>query len=65
MSDCPDKPRRFVIGEGTHITIGLGVLLLGLAFWMGVMHMQLQGLNAGLDKVLSDHEARIRALERK
>ena len=66
MSEAnPTKPTRNALGSTTPITISVVVLLLGVAFSLGAMHMQLQGLSSSLDKVLADHETRLRALERK
>ena len=51
------------LGENTPITIGLAILVIGFAFWMGKMHSDLSNLGEQVQTVLQDHEQRIRALE--
>ena len=53
------------IGEGTPLTIGLVVTMLGFAFWMGIQHSELSTLNTNVRDVLKDHESRIRVLEKR
>lgn len=58
------KTRRFVIGENTPVAVGLVIVLVGFAFWMGVLHTTVNGMSGNLEKVLLDHETRLRVLER-
>lgn len=52
------------ISDRTSVTVGLLVLMVGFAFWMGVQHSNLNELGVSVRDVLKDHEQRIRALEK-
>ena len=68
MENSKQKP----ISQTTPVTVGLLILLLGLAFWLGVQHAQLRNLGERMNDlscqvktVIQDHEKRLRALEQK
>jgi len=53
------------ISDKTWVSLGLVVTFVGFAFWMGVQHNQLSELNSYMRGIVTDHETRIRVLERK
>ena len=63
MSEMEEKSGSN-ISEKSWVSLGLVITFVGFAFWMGVQHSQLSELNAFMRSIVSDHETRIRVLEK-
>lgn len=64
MTEAGKSGYGAAITEKSWVSVGLLIILIGFAFWMGVQHSQLRELNDFCRSIVADHESRIRILEK-